>query len=99
MLVYRDAARGYGGEHLDDDEYEYVLKREFGADSAIDLSEIVPHVDYFVSFLPAARTALVAQPLIGSREVAHAAASRGWRAMSPRTVRRCRRPASATRRL
>lgn len=75
VLVYGDSAKGYWGEHLERDEYEYVLKREFGADAALDLSQIVPHVDYFVSFLPAARTVLVSEPLIGSREAALAAAS------------------------
>lgn len=75
VLVYGDSARGYWGEHLERGEYEYVLKREFGADAALDLSQIVPHVDYFVAFLPAARTVLVAEPLVGSREAALAAAS------------------------
>lgn len=74
VLAYGDAARGYWGADLDDAEYAYVLKREFGADAVIDLTELVPHVDYFVSFLPGARTALVSQPLTGSREAALAAA-------------------------
>jgi len=74
VLFFGDSARAYWGGGLSPEEYAYVLRREFGADVSIDLSGLVPHVDYFVAFLPAARIALVSQPLHGDREVAEAAA-------------------------
>jgi hypothetical protein len=75
VLFFGDSARAYWGEALEQDEYAYVLKREFGADLAVDLSGLVPHVDYFLAVLPADRIALVSQPVSGRRELAEAAAS------------------------
>ncbi len=63
VLFHGDVAKGYWGNRLTPGEYAYVLKQEFGADIAIDLSNMAPHVDYFISFLPADKIALVSEPL------------------------------------
>lgn len=63
ILFYGDSARLYWGQELTGPEFEYVLKQEFGADLAFDLSDLTVHVDYFVSLLPAAKVALVAEPV------------------------------------
>ncbi len=63
VLFYGDVAKTYWGSCLTSAEYAYVLKLEFGADLAVDLSQITPHVDYFISFLPADKIALVSEPL------------------------------------
>jgi hypothetical protein len=63
ILFYGDSARLYWGEDLTELEFEYVLKLEFGADLAFDLSDLTVHVDYFICLLPAANVALVAQPV------------------------------------
>jgi len=75
VMLFGDSARAYWGEDLDPDEYAYVLRREFGADLSVDLGGLVPHVDYFVAFLPADRIALVSQPVSGRRDLAEAAAA------------------------
>ena len=74
VLFFGDSAKAYWGKSLNREEYAYVLRREFGADLSVDLSGLVPHIDYFVAFLPADRIAVVAQPMAGSRELAEAAA-------------------------
>jgi hypothetical protein len=56
------------------EEYSYVLRVEFGADDVLDLSQLGPHADYLVAFLPADRTALVSQLISGNPDVAQAAA-------------------------
>jgi hypothetical protein len=73
VLYYGGAARPYWAETLTAREYEYVLSVEFGADRAVDLGGLAPHVDYFVSFLPRAGTALVGMPVSGDMAVARAA--------------------------
>ena len=73
ILFYGDSAKAYWGASLTQAEYEYVLKLEFGADRAADLSKLVPHVDYFVAFLARENIALVSQPLTGSYDAARAA--------------------------
>jgi hypothetical protein len=73
VLFYGSAAKPYWAETLTAREYEYVLGLEFGADRAIDLGGLAPHVDYFVSFLPRAATALVGVPVSGDLPVARAA--------------------------
>src|SRR5690606_20102135 len=73
VLVHGQAARGYWGDALTDDEYGYVLRREFGADASIDVGGISPHTDYFVAFVPGARIALVAEPVTDRMPVARAA--------------------------
>jgi hypothetical protein len=75
VLFFGDSARAYWGETLEPEEFAYVLRREFGADLSVDLGGLVPHVDYFVTFLPADRIALVSQPVAGRRDLAEAAAS------------------------
>lgn len=70
ILYYGAAAKPYWGEALTPAEYEYVLKLEFGADRAVDLSGLAPHVDYVVAFLPRQRTALFAVPETGNRRLA-----------------------------
>lgn len=60
LLFFGDAARQYWGATLTGGEYGYVLAVEFGADDALYFGGITPHVDYFVSFLPADNIALVA---------------------------------------
>jgi hypothetical protein len=73
VLFYGGAARPYWAEALTAREYEYVLSLEFGADRAVDLGGLAPHVDYFVSFLPRAGTALVGLPVSGDLAVARGA--------------------------
>lgn len=75
ILVYGDSVRTYWAENLESDEYGYVLRREFGADEVLDLTEIVPHVDYFAAFLMSARTVLISQPVTGRQDMARAAAT------------------------
>jgi hypothetical protein len=70
VLFYGNGAKDYWGKGLTPAEYAYVLKQEFGADLAVDLSDMAPHVDYFVSFLPAERIALVSEPLDSDLPVA-----------------------------
>src|SRR3972149_6427431 len=57
VLFYGSFAKPYWGESLSQGEFEYVLSLEFGADRAVDLGGLAPHVDYFVSFLTGAKTA------------------------------------------
>jgi hypothetical protein len=74
LLFYGKSARTYWGSRLSPEEYEYVLKLEFGADEAADLSDVTSHVDYFVGFLPEDGIALVSQPERENLEIARAAA-------------------------
>jgi hypothetical protein len=73
VLFHGSAAKPYWGETLTPGEYAYVLGVELGTDRAVDLSALAPHVDYFVSFVPEARLALVAVPASGDLDVARAA--------------------------
>ena len=73
ILFYGDSARGYWGESLSKAEYEYVLRLEFGADDAVDLTKLAPHVDYFVAFLARENIALVSQPVTENYDVIRAA--------------------------
>src|SRR5262249_54701179 len=52
ILFYGKSGRAYWGQALTTEEYAYVLKLEFGADYAVDLSDFVSHADYLVSFIP-----------------------------------------------
>jgi hypothetical protein len=72
-LFHGSSAKPYWGETLTPGEYAYVLGVELGTDRAVDLSGVAPHVDYFVSFVPEARLALVAVPAAGDLDVARAA--------------------------
>jgi hypothetical protein len=70
ILFYGWASRLYWGRNLTQPEYEYVLKREFGADLAIDISDPVSHIDYLVTFVPKHNLVLVATPVRGDRNLA-----------------------------
>jgi hypothetical protein len=72
VLYYGSFVTPYWGESLSPEEFEYVLTLEFGADRAVDLGGLAPHVDYLVSFLPGARTALVSVPRSGDLDLARA---------------------------
>jgi hypothetical protein len=73
VLYYGSFAKPYWAETLTQREFEYVLSLEFGADRTVDLGGLFPHVDYFVSFLPRTRAALVSLPVSGDLAVARAA--------------------------
>jgi len=73
VLYYGLSAKPYWAETLTAREFEYVLSLEFGADRAVDLGGLAPHVDYFVSFLPREKMALVSVPVSGDLRVARAA--------------------------
>jgi len=74
ILAHGATARVYWGPELTAREYSYILRVEFGADDVLDLSQLGPHADYLVAFLPADRTALVSQLVSGDPDVARAAA-------------------------
>ncbi|MDA1236894.1 MAG: hypothetical protein O3A53_19110, partial [Acidobacteria bacterium] len=74
ILAHGTTARAYWGPELTAKEYSYILRVEFGADDVLDLSQLGPHADYLVAFLPADRTALVSQLVSGNPDVARAAA-------------------------
>lgn len=75
ILFYGGSANDYwGAGRLTSAESQYVLRTEFGADLAVDLSAIGPHADFLVSFLPADRIALVATPERQNYALAKAAA-------------------------
>ncbi len=73
VLYHGSFVKPYWAETLTQQEFEYVLGLEFGADRAVDLGGLFPHVDYFVSFLPRAGVALVSVPVSGDLAVARAA--------------------------
>jgi hypothetical protein len=73
ILFYGDAARPYWADKLTEEEYAYVLELEFGADQAIYLGSVAPHVDYVVSFMPEEGVALLGEPVTGNLELARAA--------------------------
>jgi hypothetical protein len=73
VLYYGDFVKPYWGQSLTPEEYAYVLSLEFGADQAVDLGGLAPHVDYFVCFLAREKTALVSVPRSGDLEVARSA--------------------------
>jgi len=73
VLFYGSFAKPYWAEALTPREFEYVLGLEFGADRAVDLGGLAPHVDYFASFVPRAGLVLVGLPASGDRAVARAA--------------------------
>lgn len=73
LLFFGASARTYWGHELDPRDYEYVLRTEFGADDAIDLTRFGPHADYLVTALPADNIALIAWPVIEDYTLAKAA--------------------------
>jgi hypothetical protein len=72
VLYHGTFVKPYWGESLTDEEFAYVLCLEFGADQAVNLGGLAPHVDYVVAFLPRARTALVSVPRSGDLDLARA---------------------------
>jgi hypothetical protein len=74
VLYYGTFAKPYWADTLTQGEFEYVLSLEFGADQAVDLGGLAPHVDYLVSFLPSAKAALLSIPVSGDLAVARGAA-------------------------
>jgi len=76
VLYYGKFVKPYWGESLSQGEFEYVLSLEFGADRAVDLGGLAPHVDYFVLFLARERVALVSVARSGDLDVARAVLER-----------------------
>jgi hypothetical protein len=74
ILFYGHSAKTYLNKTLSQNEYAYILKLEFGADYLIDLSDLAPHVDYFVSFIPKDNIALVSEPMRQNYAIARTAA-------------------------
>jgi hypothetical protein len=72
VLYYGSFVKPYWGESLTQGEFEYVLSLEFGADRAVDLGGLAPHVDYFVCFLAREKVALVSVARSGDLDVARA---------------------------
>src|SRR5690606_13596396 len=64
----------YWGVDLNDAEYNYVLRTEFGADRVLDLNPTKVHADYLIAFLPEDNTALVSRIVRNSADVAREAA-------------------------
>jgi hypothetical protein len=73
ILYYGDFVKPYWGESLTGNEFEYVLRLEFGADRTVDLGGLAPHVDYIVCFLARENVALVSVARSGDLDVARAA--------------------------
>ena len=76
ILFYGHSAKAYWGTGLSKDEYAYILKSEFGADQAVDLSDLAPHVDYFLSFVPNQNIVLVSEPTRKNYAIARSAAEK-----------------------
>jgi hypothetical protein len=76
ILYCGGVAKSYWGAALTPEEYMYILCLEFGADLAVDLSGLAPHVDYFVAFLPRKRIALVSEPRVGDMDMAQSVITR-----------------------
>jgi hypothetical protein len=75
ILLFGGSARAYWGDELDRRDYEYVLRTEFGADEALDVTGIGPHADYLVAALPGEGVALLAWPVRNNYELARTAAA------------------------
>ncbi|MCS7025128.1 MAG: agmatine deiminase family protein [Bryobacteraceae bacterium] len=73
VMFYGTSMKTYWAESLTRHELEYILRLEFGADEAVYLGDVTPHVDYLMSLLPNRATALVAKPVCGDLRVARAA--------------------------
>lgn len=73
IMFYGTTAKRYWGDGLTQAEFEHILRLEFGADLAVYLGDLTPHVDYLLAILPAARIALISEPACGNLELATAA--------------------------
>ena len=70
LMFYGSYAKQYWARNLTPPEYAYVLQVEFGADEAIDFTDLVSHVDYLVTFLPQDNIVLLGEPLLNDFQVA-----------------------------
>lgn len=73
VMFYGTSMKQYWGEALTREELEFVLRQEFGADEAVYMDDVTPHVDYLLSLIPESNTALVSTPVCGDVKVARAA--------------------------
>ncbi|MBS1827926.1 MAG: hypothetical protein JST93_21635 [Acidobacteria bacterium] len=73
ILFYGTSAKPYWGQALTNDEFAYVLRREFGAGEAVYLGDLTPHADYTLAILGDHPVALLAQPVCGNIELAQEA--------------------------
>ncbi len=73
LMFYGSGAKQYWAMNLTPHEYAYVLQVEFGADEAIDFTDLVSHVDYLVAFLPKDNIVLLGEPLLDDFQVAQGA--------------------------
>ncbi|MEZ5394765.1 MAG: hypothetical protein R2724_18320 [Bryobacterales bacterium] len=63
ILCYGSTVRRYWGGELRPAEFGWVMQVELGTDSVIDVSNIGPHTDYLVGFLPEPGVAVVSEPV------------------------------------
>ena len=73
VLFYGNSAQTYFGESLTREEFEYVLRVEFGAEKALFAGGVTPHIDYELKQLLNHRVALLAEPVCGNLALARAA--------------------------
>lgn len=48
ILFYGNTSKGYWGNELSDQEFNFILKTEFGVDEAVNIAAKVGHVDFFL---------------------------------------------------
>lgn len=73
IIFYGNAAAPYWAGEISREEYEYILKLEFGADVAVNLSEVTDHIDYLMMPVPAARALLFGEPIRENLQLARSA--------------------------
>ncbi|MDX2268208.1 MAG: agmatine deiminase family protein [Bryobacter sp.] len=66
VMFYGNAAAPFWAGEISVDEYEYILMLEFGADVAVNLSEVVDHVDYLAMPVPQEKALLFGKPVRGN---------------------------------
>ncbi len=76
ILLFGLSGIRYLNPIVTNEEFAYLLKLEFGADIMVDFSDLLSHVDYFVTFVPKANIALVSEPVLGNYELARDAIER-----------------------
>ncbi len=72
ILFFGGAARQYWGRNLSPEEYAYILRTEFGAEKAVDLSAFGLHADFVVALLGKGKAVLMASPVREDFKVARA---------------------------
>lgn len=87
ILFYGSTVRDYWGAQLRPTEFGWVLRVEFGADSAVDFSHIGPHTDYLVAFPPEGGLALVSEPVRNDFQLARSVAAELQRLYGDRSPR------------